>query len=373
MSDLNRIWGLVVVLCVGLAGCQGPDAGWLIEGLVAPRDAQRLGYTSAWRRDLRIPQASRIASVQVLGDLLVVVEAPTNYVTAVELDSGEVRWTHRVGQHGEQVSPPVRVDGRILVNTQPRRFTLDATTGRTLRTHNLDAVVTSSPVIYDDLAIFASGGGRVFAQVIDTGRTEWAYQLSNGIDVRPALYEDDLLVADTSGAYKLLSARTGMPRWSGRSFARNSAQPLLTRFGAFVASEDTNLYALNRSTGRDRWVYASGRPLHADPSLIGEILYLPVPDRGLVALDPRTGDELWTVSSPEPGGRVAPIADDGARQIMWMAPRLVTVDTQTGQPMDAAFVGRMHKVFADPEGGLILVGGGGEVERLLPLIEVTAL
>ncbi|MCC7406562.1 MAG: PQQ-like beta-propeller repeat protein [Phycisphaeraceae bacterium] len=354
---LRSLATLGLLLC--LSACQKP-ADPFRTGLVYPLDARRLGYTKVWRVDLNLPGKARLRSAELLGDLLLTVEVPSNLVTALRAQDGKVLWTRQVGERGQEIFTPTRQGDRILVNTETHLAILDAFTGRPLQTNPLEYVVITAPVVHGPLAIFASAEGRVFAQRIDSGQLAWSYQMPAGVRMRPAVYGNDVLIADITGFYKMLDANTGQPHWSGRSFAPNS-QPILTEYGPFIASQDTFLYALDSATGKDRWQYAATTPLHQPPALVGSVLYQTLGSRGLVALDPATGKLLWQSKDP-----ATPITQVGDALVLYVRPRLELVDAATGRPRSATLSRNIDKALALPDGSLVLISNRGAIECLQP-------
>ncbi|MCC7203636.1 MAG: PQQ-binding-like beta-propeller repeat protein [Phycisphaeraceae bacterium] len=360
---LRSLASLALVLC--LAACQKPVDPFR-TGLVYPLDARRLGYTKVWRVDLNLPGKARLRSAELLDDLVLTVEVPSNLVTALRAQDGKVLWTRQVGNRGEEIFTPTRRGDRILVNTETHLFVLDALSGRPLQSNPLSFVVITAPVVHGQLAIFAAAEGRVFAQRIGSGQVAWSYQMPAGVRMRPAVLGDNVLVADITGYYKMLDANDGRPLWSGRSFAPNS-QPVLTEFGPFIASQDTFLYALDSATGKDRWQYAATTPLHQAPALIGSVLYQSLGPRGLVALDPATGKLLWQSKDP-----ATPITEVGDALVLYVRPRLELVDAATGRPRSACLSREIDKTLALPDGSLILISNSGAIECLQPHAAPTA-
>ena len=349
---------LVILLTLAALGCQDERA-WLRRGLVEPLDAQRLGYRSLWRTDLALSSGARLTSVQVLGEMIVLTESPRNLVTAVDVGTGNIRWTQPVGQPGKLLFAPRRLGDRIVVNNETTLYVLDANSGAVRQANALQTVVSSAPAVSGNLAIFAGMNGRLFAQDTVTGQPVWAYQMPSAMEVAPSADQDVVLAADAAGNYKALSASRGALLWTGRTFARISARPLVTPLGAFIASEDTHLYALDVATGKERWNYLAEHSLHIGPLMLGETVYQAIDGRGLTALDAVTGRKLWSLAET-----AVPILHRGQQVVVYAPPRLMTVEAGTGLPRAAAVVGLLQAVVPGPQQSLILVGGRGRLERL---------
>jgi len=349
---------LFMLATIAILGCQDRRA-WLRRGLVDPLDAQRMGYGSLWRADLGLSSGSTLTSAQTLDDLIVVTEAPRNLVTAVDLSTGNVRWTSAVGETGKFLFAPRRIDDRIIVNNETTLFVLDANTGTVRQANPLQSVVSSAPAVSRHMAYFAGINGRVFAHDIASGQELWAYQMPSSMDAPPSASDQLVIAADRAGNYRALSASTGRLLWSGRTFARISGRPSLTPMGAFIASEDTHLYALDPATGQERWNYLAQNPLHLGPLVLGETVYQGLDGRGLAALEAASGKLLWTMDDA-----AVPILRRGDDLIVYAVPRLLLVENATGLTRAAAVAGSLRAVIPGPQQSLILLGERGRLERL---------
>jgi len=228
-------------------GCQsqthtGPDL------LINPLGARKLGYHYQWSTDLAIPPGSRLNQAEVLDDLLVVIESPSNMVSAISLQDGTVRWVRSVASSLDRVYGALRSGDRVLVNSETRLYSLAAETGTIVDSRDLKTSVAAPPALAGGLLIFGATDGQVFAQNLWDGFDRWTIQLSGQEATRPVLAGNGLFVADDAGSYALLAIDNGALLRDGRTFARISATPTVGDASLFVASEDATLYALNGVT-----------------------------------------------------------------------------------------------------------------------------
>lgn len=361
---MNRpvvIFSLLLLAMTGLAGCQTEQP--MDPGLpIGAMDARKLGYSVLWAADLDLPDGHQVSHVAALDDLLVIVESPSNLVTALSIRDGTVRWRQKVGSHLERLFEPVRYGDRILINSETRLFLLSALTEQIDEEHELEAAVRNSPAIVGDYAIFGAENGLVFWHDLRTGYSRWRQQLSGRVIVRPVASGAGVFVADGNGRFAMYTASGGELLWQGRAFDRITAQPVATAGDVLVASEDHCLYALHALSGKDHWIYRVTEPLIDDPILIGATAYLPSPQRGLIAIDTANGADLWTMEDP-----ARPIVQLGDMVLMNTGSSLVLVEVRTGRQMVEVPVYPLQRVLPGPDQSLVLVSRSGGLVRLDPL------
>jgi len=336
---------------------QSPVRPLLIDAL----DANRLGYDIGWTTDLGVPQDQIIEHVQVYGDILVTIEAPSNLVSAVSIRDGSLIWSHVVGSPSDHLFAPVRHGDVLLINSDSLLFTVRVKDGKVLATTRLDTSVNNAPAVIGQHAIFGSINHRVLAINIKDGFTRWAYQLTAPVFVQPILLDNYLFAADGNGIYAMFTADTGQLLWKSKTFDRISAPPVMDGQSVFVASEDGSLYALQRATGRDRWIFRTTEILTDSPRIIGSAVYLLVPNQGLIAIDIRTGSTRWQTSS-----NPRPLALMNDALVAHFTTNMVLLEPESGQTLFEAPVVPLQTVLVTPDQQLILVTMHGRMLLLRP-------
>lgn len=365
MSLLHGRW-LILLMVATIAGCGSRPRGGGADGrasLINPMEARQVGYAPRWNTTLALPRGEDITHAEVLGDLIVTVEAPSNLVTAMRLRDGEIIWQREVGRRHSRLFHPFRRGDVIYVNSENQVFGLAASSGAVTRLGRLDYPVETGPGVVEDLAIFGSAHRRVFAHHIDANASRWSYEMSAAVRATPTPADNNIVVADANGVTAMLNGITGEPLWRRPSFGAILARPAVSADAVYVASEDQSLYSYNRVTGRDRWApYRAGVRLREDPVVLETSLYLPVPGRGLVSINPDTGRELWVF--PE---RAQPILLREQRLLVNTGRSLAIVDNATGGTLARASTERVQRVLTGPDNSIILIAPDGRVERLDPL------
>ena len=214
--------GLMMVCGAWLmsGGCASPP-----ESLVTP-EVSDLGYAPVWATDLGLSSRQRVHHATVLGDLLMLTETPTPRLTAVELDTGEIRWRRKLGDGVFPLSMPVLRDEDIIVVQDASRVAiLDANDAELQAYQNLQNTLSSDPVLAGNELIYGSLNGVATAHDLELGFPKWRYALPYEIVARPAIRENRVVVVDEGGTYAMLNAEDGMLIWRGRAFEGITATP----------------------------------------------------------------------------------------------------------------------------------------------------
>ena len=236
-------------------------------------------------------------------------------VTAVELSSGEVRWSADLGT---SIAGAVTVDGdRALVATVGEQQTpgvvvaLDRSTGEELWRTGEDVIrgnLVSAPVVADGRILVLEPGSVVALDASD-GRLLWRTEIVNPLKtpfspeaiaaMAPVSADGTVFVVDVTGRAFGLDAETGAIRWDQ---ALNDPSPLtppvLTDEHLLVPANSGELYGVDRRTGHLEFRVDSGAPFLRGLADAGDVLVAVtgVGDAGIVAF----GEDPDGVLTDEP-------------------------------------------------------------------------
>lgn len=376
----SAIWPFVVALVFTLGGCVNspssssaddvsntvPDSvatkktGLLIE----PADALKLGYSIDWVTSLNVAGDRDLFAVEVLGDLLVTVDRPTNVVTAVAMKDGKQLWRQQAGQTPYRAFAPTRVDDRILVNTETQIFEFDTTKeGQLINRADLASAVGAGPAMIGDVAVFGGSNGLIFGHDTRTGYARWRYKMPGQIVVAPQSSGQQVFVVGTDGQYNLFAGSGGEVLWRGKVFDKVTATPAVHASGIYVASEDHSLYAINRSTGEDRWIFRYTDDLTKSPVVLQNTVYQALPSGELVALKVTDGSEVWR-NKPD-----ANLVGQISRGLIFQGGRSITLrDAGSGKLIDQIpSQDELKFVIITEAKALIVIAKNGRIMKLSQL------
>jgi outer membrane protein assembly factor BamB len=240
-------------------------------------------------------------------------------VTAVELASGEVRWTAELGT---PISGPVTLDaGRALVTTlggqeEPSEIVaLDARSGDELWHAGADdpSNLVTAPVVVDGRMLTLDAFGGILAFDADDGRFLWRTEVVNPLAPRqpfllqgvgapaPVSADGQVFAVDVTGRVYAFDAETGAARWDhALNKVSQSSPPLLTHDHVLVPTDSGTLYAVDRGSGRLVWRVDGGTSLLRGLADAGEVLVgvTGAHDAGLVAFEAKAAGRLIDEPSP---------------------------------------------------------------------------
>ena len=329
--------------------------------LIEPVDALKLGYSINWVTNLNLAKDRTLIAAQVLGDLLVTADRPSNVVTAVSMRDGKQLWRQQAGQTPYRAYAPMRVDDRILVNTETHIYQFDASQeGKLINRADLASAVATAPAMIGDLAVFGGSNGMIFGHDTRTGYARWRYKMPGQILVPPQASGQQVFTVGTDGQYALFAGSGGEILWRGKVFDKVSATPAVHSSGIYVASEDHSLYAINRATGEDRWIFRYTDDLKESPVVLQSSVYLPLPTGELVALKVTDGSELWRIK-PQ-----AKLIGQNSRGLIFQGTRSLSLrDPNSGKLIDEIPVqGELQFVTSPDARTLIVVSTTGRIMKL---------
>ncbi|MCD6021580.1 MAG: bamB [Actinomycetia bacterium] len=239
----------------------------------------------------------------------------SGHVTAVELSSGDVRWSADLGS---SIAGAVTIDeDRALVATQGQQqipgtvVALDRSTGEELWRSPEDVVrgnLVSAPVVADGRILVLEPGSVVALDPTD-GRLVWRTEIINPIAppfspqaiaaLAPVSADGMVFVVDVTGRAYGLDAETGVELWDQ---ALNDPSPLtpavLTDAHLLVPTNSGALYAVDRTTGHLAFRFDTGGTFLRGLADAGEVLVgvTGVDDGEIVAL----GEDPDGVLTDEP-------------------------------------------------------------------------
>lgn len=359
MRQVAAAWTVVcfAVLCGGCA--TNPWSRGQSNLLIDATDAQRLGYASGWASSINLRGKQQIRSAAVLDDLIVFVEGPDPFVTALSARDGSLKWRRLIDDPAIVLYGPYRVGNEVFVNSETQFFKIDAEKGKLLEIQRLDHPVRDRGAVAGDLVIFGAANGRVFAHQIAAGYAKWKYALTSQIRVSPVMTTVDCFAADSSGVYAMIEASSGTLSFRGRTLGAVNGQPTVNRFSVLLPCDDGSLYALDRSTGRDQWIYRARQPLRTEPVAIDAQVFLLV-DAGTIAIDAQNGKQLWV--RPD---RAKPLLRRDDRLLLSLGNGLALAELDTGDTIDQAATAPLRSVLTNTDqSAIFLVSTRGDVQQL---------
>jgi outer membrane protein assembly factor BamB len=160
--------------------------------------------------------------------------------------------------------------------------------------------VYGQPILTDELVVFGSYDGSVYALSRDTNvqeaaRQKWSFATEGAIVAGVALFEDTLYFGSVDHKVYAINLADGSAVWS-EPFETGEAiwsTPAVDAERVFVGSMDHAVYALDRATGQQLWRTDVMGAVPGSVTLADDQVYVVSLDKKLHALRASDGSEVW--------------------------------------------------------------------------------
>jgi outer membrane protein assembly factor BamB len=257
-------------------------------------------------------------------DGFVYLASDSGFLYKLDRKSGAERWRARVDSGSEPRIPPsekgtrwdrygssVVADAKRLyiASRDKNLYAIDKASGRELWRVAAGDIMTATPALYRDLAIFAAYDGRVRAVSARDGALRWTYDAKLAVPGDVIVAGDRVLAGSRTYDLVSLDAATGQELWKHYYWFSWIESPPVVRDGVVYtgSSDATNVYALDLADGSLRWKTAIPgwswqRPAVSDDVVIaGTVGSGAYPGRragSLLAVDRHTGAIRWIYLDP---------------------------------------------------------------------------
>jgi outer membrane protein assembly factor BamB len=126
--------------------------------------------------------------------------------------------------------------------------------------HTTHYTVQSTPAIYNNLVIFGSDDGYVYAVTAREGRLQWKTDLTHDINVSvrgsPLIYEHMVYIGGDDRVLHVLDPTTGVEAWQFKAKDHVRGPMAVSKEGDLLYfSAGDMLYAISLATHQQKWVY----------------------------------------------------------------------------------------------------------------------
>ncbi|MQG73614.1 MAG: hypothetical protein FI680_02440 [SAR202 cluster bacterium] len=156
--------------------------------------------------------------------------------------------------------------------------------------------IIGTPKIADDLVIFGSSDGFVYAVDRTDGTPKWSFETGGGIWSSPTIQEGRALFGSLDHFVYSLDAATGEQLWKFETNGGITGEVLTSGKQLYFGSFDRHLYALHTETGEPIWAtpFKGDQWFWAGPVFDGTSLFAATLNGTIYAIDPSNGQERWS-------------------------------------------------------------------------------
>jgi len=341
-NQLTRSLISASALCVALSmsvGCSSsssstaPKTDAADAEIVAPEweishaGWSELGYEWQWTGFPPLQPGAVLDHATAYDDILVF-QGSASTLSVLETNTGKVRWSRQVDRPATLFQESVRRGETLYTASDTDLWEFNLHNGNTIDRDALGTLVNTSPLLIDNLAIFGTLSGELFAFEMKNDFKLWSYRFDGPINI-PAIQIDDQYIAALSENGELrslqtINAHTGM---STKIAGGTDANLVTDGVGIYIASNDQSVYAFDAADGFRFWRVRSSAPVTVQHTLHEGVVYATTNDTGLAAIDSATGEMIWNNESI--GGWVMTVSQ-GNELIVWSGYELIAVDKERG-------------------------------------------
>ena len=306
VAPTTRYWALSIALVVAwfvaLGAC--PEARQSAVAIEQRREAilrewrerkppgvPLLPAEPAWTRTMPIPPSAPGA----MDDLRVYVPLRDSSLVALNRETGETEWTHRL----QIVTAPAADNERVYVATNDSIQALDTASGDELWSTPVAGAATAPLVLDSEWLLAAIEPGEVLALRRSDGTIAWRRSVG-ATSVFPVASSGDgrLYLSLSDNRLVALDLATGDLLWEQR-LPGTISEPAATPDRVFVGSTDNFLYAFDRN-GTLAWKWRNGGDV-IGVAVEGDAVYIASLDNIIRAVNRGNGNQRWrrsTVTRP---------------------------------------------------------------------------
>lgn len=160
------------------------------------------------------------------------------FVYVIDLNSGKLKWTFET-------------EGATL---DSKKFGFDRNS------------IYTQPVLENNLLLFGSRDGNVYAVDINTHQQKWKFNYDNTWAMGIASDNDAVFVNwSTNNVACAIDLQTGKEKWKFLCGAHTYTKPVIAGDELYIGSADGKLYDLDKHTGQKKWQYETGSEIYSSP------------------------------------------------------------------------------------------------------------
>ncbi len=202
--------------------------------------------------------------------------------------------------------------------------------------------VRSTPAVKQDLAVFGSEDGFLYAAGLWTGAEVWKVRIGGDVSSSPTIVGETVVILGADGIVRALGLRDGRSLWTvptgsavpfqgdPRGFDLFVSSPTVTDGSVFVGGGDGKVHAIDVATGRLRWSHPTGHRVRSTPAVADGSVFVGSFDGKLYCLDATTGAERWRFDTGD-AVQSSPAVADGMVYVGSRSMAVFGLDARTGK------------------------------------------
>jgi eukaryotic-like serine/threonine-protein kinase len=218
---------------------------------------------------------------------------------AVSADKGGKLWTLDTGApvHASANAAAPDATRLVVANDAGKILCLDPADGAILWTAQAADRVNSAPAVVGDTVYVGGCDSKLIVLNLSDGKPRFdGVDLGAVIAGSPAVLGDDVVVGTDGGRVVCLARADGSPRWSYEQIkdgAMAYASPAVGDGVVVIGARDRHVHAINLADGKPRWTFKARLDVDSSPVIAGGCVYVGSKDKSLYVIDLKSGKLLW--------------------------------------------------------------------------------
>lgn len=183
----------------------------------------------------------------------------------------------------------VTAEGKVF--TDSLEFYKAGTDVDILWRYKTNGSIQSKPLIVDDIVVFGSNDGSIYALNRYTGQLLWKYTTNNKV-IAGLEFSNSIIAASTDGHIYSLD-KAGRLNWKTNIGSPILGDILIAEDKIIATAANGSVYALRLDNGQQLWSFKTGELLGSGATYGNGLVYVGSWDRNLYALDINTGRKIW--------------------------------------------------------------------------------
>lgn len=250
---------------------------------------------------------------------------------ALDAGTGEKVWSYDSGATIHASANAATVDGRTLVvfgNDAARIICLDAADGKEVWVKTAGDRVNAAPAIVDGVAVISGCDAKLRAYRLKDGAEVFTADLPALTGGSAAVVGDRMVVGTDQGTVVAMARDGGKVIWRYEDGEESKpmfyGSPAISGDGkvAVIGARDRMVYGFDVETGKVAWRFKTRGDVDSTGVVSGELVYIGSKDKKLYALETATGKKVWefaagrAIVSPVAVGKGVVVVGDRAGNVV---------------------------------------------------------
>jgi outer membrane protein assembly factor BamB len=255
-----------------------------------------------------------IAGSLLLHNGMVIVSSRDNYVYAIRADNGSLLWKFQMnltlGGYTEweyfTAAPVISGDNALVASGDGNLYALDVTCGKLIWKFQAGARMRATPLVHEGKIYQPANDGYIYVLSEHNGALDWKFKTNGAsLDVnagfdrtciftKPSIVDNLLVFGSRDGNVYAIDIKTKTEKWKF-TYGPTWAMSTFVHKGTVFVGWSTNklISAIDLNTGMEKWQYTVGSVTYTTAAIHGSHVIFGSADGNLYGFEQATGKKVW--------------------------------------------------------------------------------